>query len=470
MSSISSDSDIIDAFLSYQNADKDQATKLGSRLENERNGSGNMKIFYAPWDIAPGQNLVDRIDEGLAKAKYFLLMLSPEAIKEGWPTAERAAAILSDPSGRLGRVIPIIVRSCRIPPLLGFRNYIDLRDKTKYEQEITRLLCILKGIALPRGTRADGRAALIVEPPASPLVDLNSEPDYVSEEIYGNIFKVTKMPSSIWSAPTKFVSNRNVFDYLGRDLIAPPFILRENRLFAFFDLAREMSPFEGVVENYDIISDRIGHWLSDQDYRSWLVQLANDAIRSKCWQLQLRFDSKGKKYYYPQGVLKNEKVNWFPHVRRSARKLIIDYQRDGRTVFFRHRAVGLRFVLLGNSLFLRIDPGWIFSFDGKKLIDGRRRSVLNTKINSRFRNSQVLDETRFWAWLLSEDGKTIKLDLGPGQTIEVDASPIPVRLDRGIFGDWKEIPSTVDAPPELVEGADEDTIEAEDIEDEEDDE
>lgn len=460
--------DHYDAFLSYQSGDEEQATRLGSRLEADFNGNRKIRIFYAPWDIAPGQNLVDRIDEGLTKAKFFLLMLSPDAITAGWPTAERAAAILSDPSGRLGKVIPIIARSCRIPPLLAFRNYIDVRDKAKYEQEITRLLCILKGTALPRGSTLQG-GSQIMEAKISPLTEQISEPDLVSEDLYSNIFRVTKLPQAIWSAPTKLVKNNQVFEYFGRESIAPPFILRENRLFAFFDLARDMSPFEGVTENYDFASDRIGHWMSDEDYRRSLIHLANDAIRAKCWQLQLKFDKKGKKYYYPQGVLKNEKITWFPHVKKSARSLIIDYKRDGRTVFYRHRAVNLRFVLLGNSMFLRIDPGWIFSFDGRRLIEGRRRSVLNTKINSRQKNSQVLDETRFWAWLLSEDGKTIKFDLGAGQFIEVEAVPYSTYVDRGIFGDWKEMPSTVEAPPDLVEnGEDESVIDEEDVEDDED--
>jgi len=111
-----------DVFISYNQADEEIAKKMGEYLENEKIGGRNIEVFFAPWDIKSADNFIDKIDEGLAKAKFFALVLSPEALKAEWPTAERAASLLSDPSGRIGRVIPILVKPCKVPPLLAIQN------------------------------------------------------------------------------------------------------------------------------------------------------------------------------------------------------------------------------------------------------------------------------------------------------------------------------------------------------------
>ena len=108
----------IDAFISYQSEEEAFAKKLASRIEAYSTDGRRLKTFLAPWDIKPGDNFIEKLNEGLEKARFFLIILSPKALEAEWPTAERDVAIYSDPSGRLGRVIPIMRQSCRVPPLL----------------------------------------------------------------------------------------------------------------------------------------------------------------------------------------------------------------------------------------------------------------------------------------------------------------------------------------------------------------
>src|SRR5437660_1500749 len=114
-----------DVFISYHHTDEKDARKLESKIKNDTIGGKSLRVFIAPWTIQPGQNFVTIIEDALARATFVLLILSPEALKADWPTAERAAAILSDPAGRLGRVIPVLLKPCKLPPLLSFRQYVD---------------------------------------------------------------------------------------------------------------------------------------------------------------------------------------------------------------------------------------------------------------------------------------------------------------------------------------------------------
>jgi len=438
----------VDAFISYQSADKDFAEKLASAIEAFSLNKRKLKVFFAPWDIKPGDNIVSEIDEGLEKARFFIIILSSQALQAEWPSAERAAAIYSDPSGRLGRVIPVLRQSCRIPPLLGFRNYLDFRKDARFEVELTRLLCILIGEPLPRGsTPLDLYRATIqkkTDETKSPLTGLGEswKPDPVAEDICCNLFSAKTLPEKIWSAPC-FVKGP-VHTYFEPEVIIPPYILKEKRLYTFVDLSKENNAFRGVVEDYDVQSIETKNWFADEVHSRWLVELLGEGVDNHRLKLGLRYDGIGKKYYYNKDVVLKE-VKWTPAKKRVAKELLIEYKG-----YVAHRAVQLKFEVLGNLVFLKINTGWTFTFDGYKLINGPQRSILSTKFLNKQKNNSNFSEIRFWAWFISDDGKTIKMDFG-GTQVEIDVQPLSVPLVGGVYGDYTELSKMACGPPKIFE-------------------
>lgn len=462
-----------DVFISYNSADEQIARKIVDRLEKEKIGERNIKVFFAPWDIKKGENFIAKVDEGLGKAKYFALVLSPEALEAEWPTAERAAALLKDPSGRLGRVIPILVKPCKVPPLLAIRNWIDMREKSNFKTEIQKLIHTIKGEPLPRGTSSNFGKHVIMESGPSTLIQINksSDPDQVNENLHSNLYPVTKISSVVWKAPTNMWEKKAVYAQLGNSI--PPFILREKYLFTFSPLNDQKNPLRFVIDTKNIESEKIEKWFSDEDKARWLIDLLGSETRNFCKNLGLYFDYTSKQFYGDMKIITNESFSWTPHVRTSKRGLIIPYIKESKetgiptTYFYRHRAFGLRFLILGKELFLQIDPGWEYSTDGSILIQGRRRSILNTKLRSRLRNDVEFDEMRFWAWLIS-DGKKIVMGSDSAR-IEVDARPLMFKTSAGIYGDTKIIPEMITEPPALVEESVEDeefAVNPEDVEEE----
>jgi len=450
---------VVDAFISYQSADEAFAKKLANGIEACAFKDRRLKVFFAPWDIQPGANIVAKIEESLQKARFFIIVLSPEALHAEWPTAERAAAIHADPSGRLGRVIPVLRQPCRIPPLLSFRNYVDFRDDSRYEAELTRLLCVLTGEALPRESKplALQRTTLQrkAEESKSPLTSLGEswKPDPVTEDICCNLFPVQTLPLKIWSAPCLVTGP--VPHYFEPEVIIPPYIIREKRLFTFVDLSKDDNAFSGAVEEYDVQSINPEGWLGDDVHSRWFVELLGWGLDKHCLKLGLRFDDVGKKYFYDKDVVLKE-VKWTPSQKRVPKELLIQYKN-----YFAHRAVQPEFEVVGDSTFLKINTGWTFTYDGYKLIQGPLRSTLSTKFLARQKNSPNLNETRFWAWFLSADGKTIKMDFG-GPKVEIDAQPLSTSVAGGVFGDYTELSRMTSGPPKVFE--DETSKEGEDSE------
>lgn len=424
----------------------DFATKLGRRIESEDYEGRKLKVFFAPWDIRPGENVVLKLNEGLSEARYFILVLSPDALTANWPVAEQAAAIYTDPAGRLGRVISILRRPCSLPPLLRIRNYVDFTKDSEFDTQFRRLLSVLTGQSLHperSGNLLGQHSSLLF-----PRKDIQSFLiDDVREEIFSNLFSVV-YPGKIFSAPTKFFERKQVYAYFD-DQIPPAFILKHNRLYAFVDLNAKEHPFKGAVEDYEIQSTPCEAWLKDSDRPRWFIELLNDSFRVLSFLVGLKLDKKGKKSYFPKGVLASEKVNWKAHQKTASRHMIKERKNDqGQTVYFVHRAVDLRFILLGSVPFLRCETGRVFSRDGTNLIEGRRRSILSTRLLSRQRNLPEFDDTRFWIWLLSEDGNTMKLDFG---RVAVSTRPISVPILGGIYGDLKVLPEVSASPPDLIQ-------------------
>ena len=62
-----------DLFLSHTGLDKDWVRALGERLEQEgiedRDDSRRIKVFFDEWDINYGANIVNRLNEGLARSE-----------------------------------------------------------------------------------------------------------------------------------------------------------------------------------------------------------------------------------------------------------------------------------------------------------------------------------------------------------------------------------------------------------------
>ena len=81
-----------DIFISYTHTDATWVRMLASRIESETvDGTPTgrlLRVFFAEWDITAGQNIVNRINEGLEQARFVALVMSPQICaaerRSGW--------------------------------------------------------------------------------------------------------------------------------------------------------------------------------------------------------------------------------------------------------------------------------------------------------------------------------------------------------------------------------------------------
>jgi hypothetical protein len=141
--------EIRDVFISYAHADADWVRTLAENLHNSE-----LRIFFDEWDIAPGDVLVHKLDDGILKSRNGVLIVSPESLSRPYVREEYAAMMTRAIAGKQ-RLIPVLLKNAEMPPLLASRVWIDFRnaDGADYLARVRDLARELKGERLGPPTR-----------------------------------------------------------------------------------------------------------------------------------------------------------------------------------------------------------------------------------------------------------------------------------------------------------------------------
>lgn len=141
-----------DVYICYNGADLDWVKRLAEQIESEtidgNESSRHLTAFFDRWDIAPGQSLIDRMNEGMKSARHVIAVLSPEFLKADWPRFEWKHIVAQDPNNSKGRLIPILLRDRsadgeeRIDLCAPFRDlrYIDCRKPAEFKRSFVELI------------------------------------------------------------------------------------------------------------------------------------------------------------------------------------------------------------------------------------------------------------------------------------------------------------------------------------------
>jgi hypothetical protein len=125
------------AFVSHSSKDIPIVDKIVADLE-----SNGVSVWYDKFEIRAGDDIVDKVNEGLKDSEYFLLILSPNALSSSWVKEETSFAVLQQIAFKGIFVIPVLIQDCDIPPLLRHRRYVDFRKS--YDEGMEELLKIFE--------------------------------------------------------------------------------------------------------------------------------------------------------------------------------------------------------------------------------------------------------------------------------------------------------------------------------------
>ena len=93
-----------DIFLSYSWQDEQIATTIYTRLENE-----GFRVWLDKNQVRVGDNIVEKVFEGIHGSDYFAIILSRHSTKSDWVKQELSSAKIYEIEKRVKKVIPILL-------------------------------------------------------------------------------------------------------------------------------------------------------------------------------------------------------------------------------------------------------------------------------------------------------------------------------------------------------------------------
>ena len=435
--------EIIDVFLCHTGANKDWVRALAERLEGEMAGDRPVRVFFDEWDIAPGENILSKIERGLTRARFVAVALSPALSDASWPTLEWQTQVYDDPTGKRGRIIPLIVekldpvsqRPLEIPLPLRLLRYIDFSNQGHFERQFRLLLARIRGDRPSRGRPSaltDRIAA--VNPAAGP-----EAPALVDETVLGNLFRA-ELPEWIYSDVSTTSSRPDIWKSFGSHLRSP-FLLHANRLYSFVPHEDATNPFGRFLTGEDRSRERVSEVLADSKRRHLLLWICNDALRQHCYALRLKTPPRDRHRYYP--VVSKGETREFSWGKGAA--LTLAKMTSGDSPLGVHHAARMRFIEIASQLHLLVQPCYFFTTDGTNRVDKQKAGRYSVRWGGREGNRTVLRRTLMWPRILSQGHHEVALPTGNPQPIKIATTPRYGRSNQGILGDSTDVQALLEA-------------------------
>ena len=129
----------LEAFLSHSSKDRQAADRLAKVLTDH-----GIPVWYSQTELVGAQEWYDEIGEALARCDWFIILLSPNALKAPWVKRELVYA-LNDKRYK-GRILPVLHRPCDYQRLLWALAGYQAIDFQRASREGCRLLLKTWGI------------------------------------------------------------------------------------------------------------------------------------------------------------------------------------------------------------------------------------------------------------------------------------------------------------------------------------
>jgi hypothetical protein len=137
-------------FLSHSSTDKAIVRRLVRRIE-----AAGHNVWLDEEQLHVGDSLADNLGKSVTEADFVAVALSPRSVQSAWVREELNVALADQIEQGRVKVLPILVESCEIPPLLKNRVYADISSDWSFNEGVDRIIA-----RLDFHDRHDGREPL----------------------------------------------------------------------------------------------------------------------------------------------------------------------------------------------------------------------------------------------------------------------------------------------------------------------
>jgi len=244
------------------------------------------------------------------------------------------------------------------------------------------------------------------------------------ETVHSTLLRVSQLPLYVYSAECEYNERQKedvraliIYNGIPRDELLP-FLLREDRLFAFQDLTALDNPFAKAANPIGALRILTEDFCSEPEGRRRFVSLLNSAIAKHCGRRQVRFDKEHHRFYFvplEKGVDRTENYGTLTG-RSDSRNVVWNPKKrstgEGRP-FWLHLAANLAFHQMASDQWcLSIRPERHVTKDGETPYNPKYVGRKVTSLKARMFNDAYLGEIQFWRDFLSSGKPRFILNFG----------------------------------------------------------
>jgi hypothetical protein len=130
-----------DLFVSYSQNDRPLVTRFAEDLRARK-----VSLWYDRWEMRPGDTLRERISDGIARARTFMVLLTPASLGSDWVNYELNVGMLREIEGARLRVVPVLAGGVdikEIPVDLRTKYCLDISTADGYDAALDQLVDLI---------------------------------------------------------------------------------------------------------------------------------------------------------------------------------------------------------------------------------------------------------------------------------------------------------------------------------------
>jgi hypothetical protein len=215
------------------------------------------------------------------------------------------------------------------------------------------------------------------------------------EILTSNLLFIKSHPRRLFVYKSKFTTKKAVFDNLTDANDAPYFIIYNKTIITGYEIQKNFKAFyESITEQDQPTIIQFDDIIKSQVYRRNLIELLNLILKDFLYKKGIWYSKDYKRYYFTKAHDSNERTIEKISIKtgKTAPKKVVTFHKYGKDEFFRHIAFEIDYIFNLGSIYIVLNPKYLFTIDGKNTLPPKKITKYTNFLTANEWNNQVQDQ------------------------------------------------------------------------------
>lgn len=215
------------------------------------------------------------------------------------------------------------------------------------------------------------------------------------ETLTSNLLYIKQHPRRLFIYNSSFSNKKELFQKITNPNDAPYFILYDKKIITGYNLTKNFKSFvDFAIEEDKPEIIQFETIQKSQVYRRNLIELLNLMFKDFVSKKGIWYSRDYRRYYFSKPKDSNERLIEKTSIKtgKTSQKKIVTFHQYGKDQFYRHNAFEIDYIFESDSIFMLVNPKYLFTTDGKTTLSPAKITKYTNYLTSREWNNHVLDQ------------------------------------------------------------------------------